>query len=70
MLSIIYAECCKQTRYAECRPAECHCAECRGAKESSSSIGFCRFSEKASTLTGAGCFLKIGRGNINIFCAT
>jgi hypothetical protein len=32
MLSVIYAECRKQTDYAECRYAECRYAECRGAK--------------------------------------
>jgi hypothetical protein len=36
MLGVIYAECHKQTHYAECRNAvcryaECHYAECRGA---------------------------------------
>jgi hypothetical protein len=36
MLSVIYADCRRQTRYAECRYsqcryARCHCAECRGA---------------------------------------
>ncbi len=36
MLSVVYAECCKRTHYAECRYAEfryaeCHYAECRGA---------------------------------------
>ncbi len=36
MLSVIYAECRKQThhavcRYAECRYAECRYAECRNA---------------------------------------
>jgi hypothetical protein len=31
MLSVVYADCHKQTNYAECRYAECHYAECRGA---------------------------------------
>jgi hypothetical protein len=38
MLSVVYAKCYKQTRYAECRYAECryaecHYAECRSAKK-------------------------------------
>ncbi len=32
MLGVVYADCCKQARYAECRYAVCHYAECRGAK--------------------------------------
>jgi hypothetical protein len=32
MLSAVYAECRKQTDYAECRYAECRYDECRGAK--------------------------------------
>ncbi len=31
MLSVNYAQCCKQAHYAECRYAECRYAECRGA---------------------------------------
>ncbi len=31
MLSVIYAECHKQTNCSECRYAECHYADCRGA---------------------------------------
>ncbi len=36
MQSVIYAECYKQTRYAECRYAESRYAECRGTISSSS----------------------------------
>jgi hypothetical protein len=32
MLNVIYAECSKQTHYAECRYAECHYAEYRYAE--------------------------------------
>jgi hypothetical protein len=37
MLSVIYAECHKQTHCAECRYAECHYAECHYAE--------CRYAE-------------------------
>ncbi len=32
MLSVIYAQCRKQTSYAQCLYAKCRYAECRGAK--------------------------------------
>ncbi len=32
MLSVINAECRKQTHYAECHNAKCRYAECHGAK--------------------------------------
>ncbi len=36
MLIVNYAECRKQTHYAECRYVECRYAKCRGAKTEAS----------------------------------